>query len=129
MEVTNFHELRTIDRTTGATVTWKAEGFRASDTVLLQIQGRSRAAGDSVSNRRTLLIECSVPALAGQVTIEPELLQEFEASAPEIPTLLTLSINGPPDAESHFAIELTTGERIPGLVNYGLSESFPIELQ
>lgn len=128
VEVTNFHELRTVERSAGITVIWKADGYRASDTMLLQLLGIQRAANEPESTSRALLLDCNVPALAGQVTIEPELLQEFETSTPGLPMLLTLSVNGPLDEESRFTFELTTGEVIPGTVNYGLTESFPIEL-
>jgi hypothetical protein len=128
VEVTNFQELRTIDRAAGTTITWKADGYREADTMMVQLQGRKAAAGDSAASP-ALSLDCRVAAIEGQVAIEPQLLQEFEASAPGLPAMLSLSVNGPPEDESRFTVELSTGETIPGVVNYGLAEYFTIELQ
>ena len=126
VDVTNFQQLRTVDRAAGMTITWKADGYNEADTMVVQFQGRQAAAGDSSP---VLSLECRVAAIDGQVTIEPQLLQEFDSSQPGLPAMLSLSINGPPEDESRFTVELSTGETIPGVVSYGLAESFTIELQ
>jgi uncharacterized protein (TIGR03437 family) len=128
VDVTNFQQLRTVDRAAGMSITWKADGYTEADTMLVQFQGGLAAAGESTASN-ALSIECRVAALEGHVTIEPQLLQEFDASQPGLPAMLSLSVNGPPEDESRFTVELSTGEAIPGVVSYGLAESFPVDLQ
>jgi uncharacterized protein (TIGR03437 family) len=128
VEVTNYGQLKTIEHGAGVTVTWNPEGYRESDTVFLQIQG-TPSATESGAPSRPLLIECNVPARAGQVAVPTELLQGFESSGLSTAARLTLSLNGPQGATSRFKVKLTTGEVIPGFSSYSLSGYFPITFE
>lgn len=128
VEVTNFEQVRTVERSAGMTILWDAQGYRTSDTMMIQILGRQPAVEEGEAPA-PLSVECNVPALDGQITIEPAQLEPFEPTGPDAPTLLSLTIHGPPREESLFTTELTSGEVIPGLISYGWGESFAIELQ
>jgi hypothetical protein len=128
VELTNYSELTTIERAAGVTVTWAPEGYRESDTMMVQLTGRPNDADESES-ATTLRLDCRVPALAGSLALEPEWLLEFAASEPGLFLHLSLNVIAPPDEESRFTVELTSGETFPGVANSGVSASFPIELQ
>jgi hypothetical protein len=96
--------------------------------MLVQIVGRPNDPGESESPAPALTLDCRVPALAGSLALEPELLLEFAASEPGLFLHLSLNVIAPPDDESRFTVELTSGETFPGVANSGVSASFPIEL-
>ncbi|MCP4250772.1 MAG: hypothetical protein GY778_27355 [bacterium] len=131
IEVTNFADLQTIDRTSDVTVTWNPIGYWPSDVIDIQLSGNESVTTGNSTTTGSLSVSCRVPAPDGHLTIPSTMLRDFDPAEPTAfphPSL-SLYVSGPPSEQSRFWVHLTNGESLPGRISHGSWEWIPVTIR